>query len=225
MKKNIFFILIFLILLFFLFFKDSIIFAILNIDPFEIGINLTYSICFITDLIYLIAIILCYKKTLIKDFKLFKKNLATNLENAFKYWLLGFIVMIIGNIIILFFTKQGLAQNEENVRILIKQLPLYMIFSVSIYAPITEELIFRKSIKDFISNKYLYILTSGLIFGGLHVISYINSIADAIYLIPYCALGFAFAYSYYKSNNIYSTIIMHCMHNTIAIAIQLIGSV
>jgi len=133
--------------------------------------------------------------------------------------------MIIGNIIILFFTKQGLAQNEENVRILIKQLPLYMIFSVSIYAPITEELIFRKSIKDFISNKYLYILTSGLIFGGLHVISYINSIADAIYLIPYCALGFAFAYSYYKSNNIYSTIIMHCMHNTIAIAIQLIGSV
>ena len=80
--------------------------------------------------------------------------------------------MAISNIIITFVLKQTIAGNEELVRSYIDTSPLLMIFSTVIYAPICEELTFRKSIKDAINNKYIYILTSGLLFGFLHIVRY-----------------------------------------------------
>ena len=90
-----------------------------------------------------------------------------------------------------------------------------------IYAPITEELIFRKSIKDFISNKWLYVIVSGLLFGGVHVISSLGSDWGFLYLIPYCSLGMVFAHLYYETDNIFSTITIHSIHNTLAILLYL----
>lgn len=175
------------------------------------------------NLIILGILFWIYRDTLIKDFKnYFNRNITEHMELSFKYWLAGFIVMIISNFIITIITNGGIAANEESVRELIDIAPLYMIFDVAIYAPLTEELIFRKSIRDFISTKWVYILVSGLIFGGLHVISSITSYIELLYLIPYSALGIAFAALYSKSDNIFSSICMHALHNTIAIILYLI---
>ena len=92
-----------------------------------------------------------------------------------------------------------------------------------IYAPLTEEIAFRKSIKDACPNKELYIILSGLIFGGLHVITSLNNPLGFLYLIPYCSLGFVFAYLYQKTDNIFSTITAHSIHNTLALLIYLRG--
>ena len=97
-----------------------------------------------------------------------------------------------------------------------------MIFDVSVYAPFVEELTFRKSIRDVINNKWCYVLASGLLFGLLHIIGYIDSVSDLIYLIPYGSLGVCFALLYYKTNNIFSTIIVHSLHNSIAIFLYLV---
>lgn len=132
--------------------------------------------------------------------------------------------MIASNIFIIIFLPQSNAGNEEAVRALIDLAPLYMLFSVSIYAPITEELIFRKGIRDIINNKYIYIIVSGCVFGALHVVSSINSIYDLAYLVPYCSLGITFALLYYKSKNIFSSISMHFLHNTLTIVLYLLGS-
>lgn len=192
-----------------------------NINNFSLIGKVIISL--ISNLIILAILIFIYKDTLIKDFKnFFNKNISENLELSFKYWLLGFGIMIVSNLILTVITNGGIAGNEESVRKLIDIAPLYMLFDVAIYAPITEELIFRKSIRDFISNKLVYCLVSGLIFGGLHVISAINNPIDALYLIPYSALGISFAALYTKSNNIFSSMSMHALHNTIAILLYLI---
>jgi len=179
---------------------------------------------FSADIIFLVIIIAIYFKTLKKDFKNFFKNFLTNFEIAFKYYLIGFIVMVVSNLIIVTFIKNAIAGNEEAVRSLINLAPLYMIFSVGIYAPLTEELIFRKGLRDIIDNKYIYILTSGIFFGFMHVIGSVTSPLDYLYLIPYSSLGIAFAFTYSKTNNIFSTIMMHSLHNTFAIVLYLIGS-
>jgi hypothetical protein len=172
-------------------------------------------ILFIVDLIILGIFIIIYWKNLKKDFKnFFNENILQNIELSFKYWLAGFLVMVTSNLIISMITNGSIASNEDSVRQLIKIAPLYMLFDVSIYAPITEELIFRKSFRDVISNKWIYILVSGIVFGSLHVITSITNITDLLFLIPYCALGISFASLYYKSNNIFSSICMHAMHNT-----------
>ena len=131
--------------------------------------------------------------------------------------------MITSNLIIMIFTKGNISENEETVRTLIDSYPLYMAFNVMIYAPITEEIVFRKSIKDICPNSNISILLSGLIFGGLHVISSLDTPLGFLHLIPYCSLGFLFAYLYKKTDNIFSTITAHSIHNTFAILIYLRG--
>ena len=157
----------------------------------------------------------------IKNGKEYFQNFSENFKQSFKYWLVGFAIMAISNIIITFVLKQTIAGNEELVRSYIDTSPLLMIFSTVIYAPICEELTFRKSIKDAINNKYIYILTSGLLFGFLHIVSYINTPLDLVYLIPYASLGIVFATLYYKTNNIFSTITIHAMHNALSVLVYL----
>ena len=98
-----------------------------------------------------------------------------------------------------------------------------MAFQLIIYAPLTEEIIFRKSIKDITNNKKIYILLSGFIFGSLHVITSLTSPIGLLYLIPYCSLGCIFAHLYHKTDNIFSTITAHSIHNTIALLVYLRG--
>lgn len=178
----------------------------------------------ICSVLFLLFMIFIYRKDLITNAKnFFNKNFISNLEVPVKYWLVGLLVMIGSNFFISIITNGSIANNEESVRELIDMMPLYMIFQIIIYAPITEELIFRKSIKNIFNNKYLYILTSGLVFGGLHVITSVITITDLLYIIPYSALGIAFAYTYTKTNNIFSTISMHALHNSLTLILFFLG--
>ena len=173
---------------------------------------------------FLAIILFAYRKTIIHDFKEFKKDIISNLELALKYWGIGFLIMVISNIIITVILQEGISQNEETIRTLTDIAPLFMIFEVAIYAPLTEELIFRKGFKDVFKTKWLFVILSGFVFGGLHVISSIETAKDLLFLIPYCSLGFSFALLYHKTDNIFHSISMHAMHNTAAIILYLIGA-
>lgn len=202
----------------------SIFFSILNIDPSNITDKEYIFYLTLSNIALIIIYFLIYRKTLIKDFKKYIKNFSDNFTLGLKYWLIGFIIMVVSNLIITFVLDKGLAGNEQEVRSYIDSFPIFMIFNTVLYAPLTEELTFRKSIKDAISNKWFYVLTSGLIFGMLHIISYITTPLDLIYLIPYSALGISFALLYHKTDNIFSTITMHAMHNLLAVIVYLLGA-
>ena len=116
--------------------------------------------------------------------------------------------------------KEG---NEEGVQQLIHSSKFLSIIAVGILAPIIEELTFRKAFREVFTNKTLFVLASGLIFGGLHVILSLNSLWDLFYIIPYSSLGIAFGYMYQKTDNIYTSIIMHIFHNTALTTLSLIG--
>ena len=176
----------------------------------------------LSELILLIIYISIYYKTLVKDFKSYIKNLSKNFETSFKYWLVGFIIMIISNLIISLLLKQEITDNEKIIRNYINISPLLMLFSTVIYAPICEELTFRKSIRETTNNKWLYAITSGTIFAFLHVVSSLTTPLSIIYIVPYASLGIAFALLYYKTDNIFSSISVHAMHNFISVMIYII---
>ena len=140
---------------------------------------------------------------------------------------------MISNLFIGFVIKDAIAGNEEAVRDMIDVVPLYMFFSVSLYAPFVEELIFRHSIKDIVMchgknkiTKGIYIFISGFIFALMHILGQATSLIDYIYLIPYMSLGIAFSSLYSKTDNIFSTIMMHCLHNTFTICLYfMVGGV
>lgn len=203
---------------------SAVFFLVLNINVSNISDKEYIFYLTLSNIILIGIFILIYRETLVNDFKNFKKNLIGNLEISFKYWLIGFIIMIVSNLVITYILNKGVAGNEQDVRNYIDSFPLFMIFNTVIYAPLTEELTFRKSIKDAINNKWGYVLTSGLVFGMLHITSYITGWTDLIYLIPYGSLGISFALLYYKTDNIFSSISMHAMHNLFAVLVYLLGA-
>lgn len=203
--------------------SSTITFSILKVNPNNIS-DKTYTIYLtISELLLLIILFIIYRKTILEDFKKFKKDINGNLELAFRYWTVGFSIMLISNLFISLILEKNISGNEEVVRNYINASPLLMAISTIIFAPINEELTFRKSIRDALKNKWIYALTSGIIFGGLHIISYINTPLDLIYLIPYSSLGISFALLYYKTNNIFSSISMHTMHNLLSVIVYLLG--
>lgn len=188
---------------------------------------LPYSECIGNFFIYLVLVTiisLIYIKTLIKDFKDFKKNYKTILKTTLNYWLKGLFISYGGSILITML-KLPEVTNQQAIIELIKENFILASIMTIILAPITEELFFRRGLKKFTNNKHLYAITSGLIFGGLHIITSIHGLSDLpmlLYIIPYSSLGIAFAYSYFKTDNIYGTICVHSIHNAITTILVLI---
>lgn len=216
-----------LIIIVTLFFLASL-FQLIPIRLFHIDIsNITkYQQLLLTtfsDSILLIILVFIYYKDLKKDFKKLKENFNSIIDTGIKYWFIGLIVMVISNIFIGLFITSAKAGNEEGVQQLIHSSRFLSIIAVGILAPIIEELTFRKAFREVFTNKTLFVLASGLIFGGLHVILSLNSLWDLFYIIPYSSLGIAFGYMYQKTDNIYTSIIMHIFHNTALTTLSLIG--
>ena len=201
-----------------------------NIDYESFNMMMKAIYMILCDIGFMSILFLLYKEKIIKDFKEYFKKFGSNFELSFKYYFIGLLVMLASNLLITFLFKDATAGNEEAVRDMIDQVPLYMIFSVSIYAPFVEELIFRHSIKDAVmchgNNKIIsgiYIFTSGFIFGILHILGHATGLVDYVFLIPYMSLGIAFAALYSKTNNIFSSISMHMVHNTFTVILYFIA--
>lgn len=60
-----------------------------------------------------------------------------------------------------------------------------------ILAPITEELVFRKAVGDFVHNKFLYIIISACLFGFIHCGMFVN-----ISVLTYVVYGIGFNIAY-----------------------------
>ena len=191
-----------------------------NIDYTEMDIIFKVIYLIIWEILTICIILGILNKKIVRDFNNIKKNHKEYYKKYFKFWLISVAVMMISNLIINTIITNGIAANEETLRANFKISPIYIFFSSVIYAPLVEELVFRQSLKNIFPNKILFIIISGIIFGGLHVITGLSSPVDLLYLIPYCAPGFAFAYILADSDNIFIPISLHFMHNGILIALQ-----
>lgn len=176
------------------------------------------------DLFIVIIFFLMFKNELINDFKDFKKNYKKYLKFGIKCWLIGLLIMILSNYIINFIIYNGkeIAGNEEAVRKILLTSPVIGIITSAFLAPISEEITFRLAFKKVFNNMIPFALISTLVFAGLHVLTDFSNILDLFYIVPYGALGFAFAIAYYKTNNIFTTISLHMMHNFITFSLIII---
>lgn len=175
-----------------------------------------------SNIVLLLILFLIFRKDIIKEWKKFKLNFLKNIDTGIKYWLVGLAIMMGSNIIINIVMNLGQAANEQAVQQMISALPWLMFINAGIIAPCTEELIFRKSFRKAFPNKWLFILISALVFGSLHVVTSMTSPIELLYIIPYGALGGAFAYMYQKTDTIFTSIAMHMFHNSALILLSIL---
>lgn len=200
----------------------SIILTKLNIDYNNLSLLKKNILLIFLGLFKICCFIFIFYKDLKKDFKDYKNDKGNYFYNYFYLYVLGVVLMGVSNTIISKYTNMKISENEDTIRQLIKTMPIYISFSTIIYAPFVEELIYRKCFRGLISNKYLFVILSGLVFGLMHVISGNQNINDILMGIPYIIIGLDFAYIYYKTNNIFATMQFHFLHNLLLFIIQLI---
>lgn len=187
------------------------------------------------------ALIPIFWKELKTDLNLVKVNRKFYLG----WWGKGVAIMIalvyISNIIQTIFTTgfedAGVSENQKIIDQIMKSgvgnLLLMGLVTV-IFAPIVEEIIFRKCLFGiFKKNNLLIVLISALLFASIHVvpecITIIFSIAkneatvvdlylEFICIISYLGQAFAISYVYYKSRqNLVPCILIHFTNNFIAL--------
>jgi len=194
---------------------------IFNVDYENMNLALKVLYLIICEIIELFILIMLFSKKLKENIKDIKKNHREYFNKYFKYWIFILGVMMVSNLFIMLITNNQTSGNEQAVRDLLIKSPIYAYFSGVIFAPIAEELIFRRSIRNIVKNDTLFILISGVIFGGMHIITGFSGPLDLLYLIPYCTPGLVFAYILAKTDNVLIPMSIHFMHNGILIALQM----
>ena len=207
----------------FLFFAIQIGFQIVFYDIFvQKNFLVNNILLLIMEFALMSILILMNRKKLKNDYADFNENHKKYLKYGFKLWFIGLIIMMISNVIIAGMTK-GLASNEEANRQLMLQYPIYMVISTMMLAPFNEELTFRGNFKDAFKNKKVFILFTAFVFASVHVLNGITSPLELLYYIPYGALSIAFGKIYMETDNIYTTMVIHSVHNSLSIILLLIA--
>ena len=190
---------------------------ILNINLKSLNKIAVLLFIYLLEIIPLLFLIIVYKEDLKKEFKIYKDSFKENIDNYIRLWLVALILMTLSNSIINIFTGNIISKNETAVRDIANSLPIYSIFITCLFAPLGEELAYRKTIGNIFKNKKVAIIMSGLIFGLAHVIGTYTKLLDLVYVIPYGLFGCVFMYMYLNSKTIWSTISIHFLHNTLLI--------
>lgn len=210
------------ILVFLLYFKILPFGLSLVIGYFKNSNNLVKNlILVIAEIIIFLVLFMIFRKKIVEDFNKMKTDLKKNLNIGFKYYFVGFLIMIASNLLLTLIFG-GMATNEEVNRQYLKMYPIYSIVAMVFVGPLVEEIVFRLGFRKSFDKWLPYALFSGLFFGALHVYTAFEGMAfvemlknwnQVLYIVPYSALGFAFAKAYFETDNIWTTMLIHVLHN------------
>ena len=156
-----------------------------------------------------------FRKDLKVDFSKFKKNIKSNLDIGFKYWVIGVLLMFFSNLLIISILPNIDSQNEVMVQKMIDSMPWVMFINTAILGPFIEEMVFRRGFRLIIKNKWTFVLISGLVFGLMHIIFSFSNVYEFVLMFPYAFVGCSYALSYYETDSIFTPITMHMLHNGI----------
>jgi membrane protease YdiL (CAAX protease family) len=180
----------------------------------------------ISYIISCVLVVVFLRKFLVEDAIKIKENPMKFVIYSLAAGLI-FIIISLGIDIAFSYLVES-SQNQNNIEMIMSYggaLP--MVLAVVIFAPIVEELIYRKSIfKLFENSSITACYVASIIFFTLpHMLStdMSNIFTWFLQCIPYAACGFMLCFIYHKSNhNIYAAIIAHMMNNLLAAILMFI---
>ncbi len=213
----------------------------LSIDPEAFKtyeIVMTAYLNFVTMAVIFIGFIFIFKNILKKDFIEFKSTPG----KYFGLFGIGFVLMYVANIIvsfiIMFFFGDDIVSSNQNLLNEVFEFNnttkiLLAIFTV-IFAPVIEELLFRKSIFNFFKkNTFVPIIVSAVIFAFIHVsgpmlstflemfggtATFKDVLIEFAYIGIYLPPAFVLAMVYSEGkNNIYPCILIHIAQNLLSV--------
>lgn len=189
------------------------------IEAFLMGIIATFikNQIIINSLVYIFITLFIFifnKNKLIKEFKNIKKDIKNNYKNI----LLVFIICLILEFILNSILIKLLGTNPNNNNYIVDTYKnsniFFIILDLFILGPIAEELLYLYPFNN-VNNKKLAFILYSLIFALAHVVVS-NNLIELLFFFPYIFMSIGFNYAYYKTNNIYVSIMLHSINNIIS---------
>lgn len=181
-----------------------------------IGVSEPYS-SFVADLIFLSTVIGIY----IKDIKLDLKKMKTNLSLKktiiiiCSYFGLIILINIAGTIVNQILSLDvNIDDNTTSIWDLSNISIMYTLFKTLLFSSIAEELVFKKSVRDVIDNKLLFVIISSFIYAFMNI-AYVDLSSPLLIIdiLSYFALSALLSYNYVKYDNIILIIIIKLVYN------------
>jgi len=134
--------------------------------------------------------------------------------------IVGFFMVLVGQMLAGVIEQElfGVDPGSENTMGLLeiaKAAPV-AIFAIALFAPILEEIIFRRVIFASILKKTNFFLAgavSAIVFAVIHF--------DFTHILLYAVSGFIFAFLYYRTKSIFTSMIAHMLLNTFVVVVNL----
>lgn len=179
---------------------------------------INFQLCM--DILILPVLIFLARDLLRNDFykiSSFKQYATTVLIFSGSMLLVNIIVGVLYTVI----SGVETTENQEAIAQILDTNLFYTFFTVNIFAPIVEELVFRGGLYNIFlktNGKYMALFLSSSIFGFLHVFSALMSqnYMEIFAGLAYVAIGLVIGVAYYKTNNILICIGIHFVNNFVS---------
>lgn len=181
---------------------------------------------FLGNLTLIVLLLVLLGKSLVADFKKFRKDWLKNIGII----ILSFGAILVGmNLIGSVYELLGIEGSSNNQELinyaLSSSTKYYMMISIVLFAPLLEELIFRKLLFGLVETSMklsgiVAVIISSVVFAALHID--FSNLKDLVFIFQYLFLAGAISFSYYKfDRNIYIPIGIHFLNNFLSLLVIL----
>lgn len=170
----------------------------------------------ITSIIFAIAIIFIYRKSFTNDFKDFGKNRWKYVKSILlNLVIILTITIIINSLLVLVFNITDTSENDYSLRTMYESSPIVLFLLTAIYYPIVEGIVFRKTIKEVIDKKWLFIIFSSLFYFFFNVAYTSFTLNNILSSLCYFFIMIVLSNYYWKTNNLTASILVISLSNII----------
>ncbi len=210
-------------IIYFIFYSAVCRFLLKKIDWF---VNLSDNAFMVLNVVFMgimyIVLFFLFNERFKRDIKILFKNFKVYFKYEIHVFLRYYWIYLLSNIgivsLLLYLGKDPQSSNEAAL----DTIPLWLTAFLGILiAPVTEEGMFRWIIRKITDKKWVYIFLSGIIFGLIHINYWgEQDWIQVLFIIPYSLMGMMLAESYYKTNNLFASSLLHGMINLVAVLIS-----
>lgn len=167
-------------------------------------------------LLYAFILIFLYKQVFISDFKDIKKNWKKYLMRMLISIILIFVSMVLINLIVgVLFNVKGTSENDFSLLTTFKENSLIVVLLTCIYYPLVEGIIFRKSVRDIIDNKWFFIMFSAIFYFFFNIVYTSMSFSNIMSSVCYLSTMMIVSHFYWKTNNFTLSVLVMSIFNLV----------
>lgn len=165
-------------------------------------------------LLYAFILIFLYKQVFISDFKDIKKNWKKYLIHMLISIVLIFVSMVLINLIVgVLFNVKEISENDFSLLTTFKENSLVVVLLTCIYYPLVEGIIFRKSVRDIIDNKWFFIMFSAIFYFFFNIVYTSMSFSNIMSSVCYLSTMMIVSHFYWKTNNFTLSVLVMSIFN------------